>query len=542
MSALASDAAISPGKALRKLYLRLFLRGRSARGLSKQGTPKSVASKLALTLLFYALFGSFSAAFARQSLFALSVYLHGSTLMFIGMFVAASAGEALFNKDEADILMHRPVEPKALLWSKVSVMAQVALWLAGSFNLVGFFVGATIAPGKLLFIAAHAISLTLETLFCIGLVVVTYQLCLRWLGRERLDALLTTAQTVMAMLIVLGSQLAPRFLMQPGNRFGSALESWWILLLPPAWFAGIDEALAGDRETYSWALAGCGLLTTALVLWAGFGKLAREYAAGLQALNEGAAPQTKTGPRGKWLERIVKLPPLRWWLRDSVTRGAFVLSIAYLFRDRETKLRVFPGLAPMLVMPIVVLLPQGTKGNPVGTGFMLAFAGTYLGLAPLLALNFLKYSQHWQAADIFRAAPVAGPAPLCHGARKAVFFALTIPLFVLFVVIALAMGIKLWNLRILLAGAITLPAFSMIPCANGEAVPFSQPTEEAKSARRGVQMVGVMFASMLIAGLAAAADAIGLLWWFLAVEAVVATIVYAILNRQCAKAAWPSIE
>src|SRR4051812_19186104 len=175
--------AISPEKALRKLYLRLFLRGRSSRGLNKQGAPKSVASKLAMTLVFYGLFGFF-AAFARHSVFALSVSLHAATLMFIGMFVAASAGEALFNKDEADILMHRPIQSKSLLWAKVGVMAQIALWLAGAFNLAGFFIGPYIAPGKLLFVPAHAFSLVLETFFCIGLVVVTYQLCLKWLGRE----------------------------------------------------------------------------------------------------------------------------------------------------------------------------------------------------------------------------------------------------------------------------------------------------------------------------------------------------------------------
>ena len=50
----------------------------------------------------------------------------------------------------------------------------------------------------------------------------------------------------------------------------------------------------------------------------------------------------------------------------------------------------------------------------------------------LLALNLLQYSQHWQASDMFRAAPMPGPAPLCHGARQAVFWFLTFPLLVLF--------------------------------------------------------------------------------------------------------------
>lgn len=175
-------------------------------------------------------------------------------------------------------------------------------------------------------------------------------------------------------------------------------------------------------------------------------------------------------------------------------------------------------------------------------GFLIAFAGTYLGLAPLLALNFLKYSQHWQAADVFRAAPIAGPASLCHGARKAVSFALTLPLFLGFVVIMLIMGTPWPQLSLLISGLILLPVLSMVPCANGEAVPFSQPSEEAKSAGRGLHMLVVTFVSMGVAGAAALADTLGFLWFFLIGETIVAAAVYAILKHRCAKARWPAID
>ena len=46
--------ARSPEQTLRRLFLTLFLRGRSSRGLQKETTPKTVGSKLALTLVFYA--------------------------------------------------------------------------------------------------------------------------------------------------------------------------------------------------------------------------------------------------------------------------------------------------------------------------------------------------------------------------------------------------------------------------------------------------------------------------------------------------------
>ena len=94
------------------MFLTLFLRGRSSRGLQKEKAPKSVGTKLAWTLLFYAAFGLLAIAFATQPLFALSAYLHAMTFVFLGMFIASSAGEILFNKEEADILLHRPIAPR----------------------------------------------------------------------------------------------------------------------------------------------------------------------------------------------------------------------------------------------------------------------------------------------------------------------------------------------------------------------------------------------------------------------------------------------
>src|SRR5579859_1953346 len=80
------------GRVLRHLFLVLFLRGRSSRGFRKEQAPRSVGTKLALTLAIYALMGLLSLVFLNQPVFALSVYLHAMTLVFLGMFVAASAG------------------------------------------------------------------------------------------------------------------------------------------------------------------------------------------------------------------------------------------------------------------------------------------------------------------------------------------------------------------------------------------------------------------------------------------------------------------
>ena len=69
---------------------------------------------------------------------------------------------------------------------------------------------------------------------------------------------------------------------------------------------------------------------------------------------------------------LVRVPPLSWWLRDSVARAAFLLTAAYLVRDRDLRLRVYPALAPMLGFPLFMMLQPGHGGDG-GMGW--AFAG-----------------------------------------------------------------------------------------------------------------------------------------------------------------------
>jgi len=529
-----------PERALRRLFLMLFLRGRTSRGLRKEGAPKSVGSKLALTLLVYALVGLVALAFLNQPVFALSLYLHSMTLVFLGMFIAASSGEVLFNKEEADILLHRPITPRALLWAKIAVLVQVSLWLAGAFNLVGFLIGVAAEGGGWLFPIAHAISIAMEALFCTSCVVLVYQLCLRWFGRERLDGLMTTAQVLVAVAAVLGGQVVPQLLRRFSGRINFDLHSWWIALLPPAWFAGLDDALAGSGALGSWVLAGVAFLASAAVLWLAFGKLAHDYGTGLQTLNETtrSARQKRAGRR--WIEVLVDAPPLRWWLRDSVARAAFLLTAAYLVRDRDTKLRIYPGLAPMLAMPFIFLVQDFSRGGMGGFG--VAFAGSYLGLIPLLGLGLLQYSQQWQAADLFRAVPLPGPAPLCHGARRAVLCLLTIPVIVVFGLVVWIIQRDSSRLALLLPGIIALPVYAMIPCLGGKGVPLSLPTEEAKSARRGLVMVGVMFSSMALSGVALWAWMTGWFHWLLLGETICVAVLYWGMRASLASARWESMD
>lgn len=531
-------AAPTPPQALRRLFLTLFLRGRGARGLSRSTAPKSIREKLFLTLSLYLLFGCLALTLVRQPVFALAVYLHTMTFAFLGMFVASSAGEILFNKEEADILLHRPVHPRVMLWAKVRVLVEVSLWLAGAFNLAGLFVGLAAPDGGWRFPIAHAFSTVLESLFCAGSVVLIYQLCLRWFGRERLEGLMTLAQVLVSVAAVAGSQLLPRFMFRFGRALTANESSWWIGLFPPSWFAGFDDALSGSGPLISWLFAAAAVVATAMVLWLAFVKLAQEYETGLQLLGETLSKRKQRQVGVPLMDRLVNVPPLSWWLRDPIERAAFLLTAAYLTRDRDVKLRVYPGVAPFLILPLVFLFQ---RQNGLGD-FGIAFSGAYLGAIPLATLGMLQYSQQWQASDIFRSAPVRGPAAICHGARRAVLCFLTAPaLAAVLVLVWLFDGFNS-KLLLMLPGVIALPIFALVPAVIGKAVPLSAPLEEAKSAGRGITMLLFMPISLALSFAATTSLSHDWFWTLVLIETVMVAAIYASLRAAFARAPWPSAE
>jgi hypothetical protein len=154
----------------------------------------------------------------------------------------------------------------------------------------------------------------------------------------------------------------------------------------------------------------------------------------------------------------------------------------------------------------------------------------------------VSYSQNWQASDLFRVAPLAGPGRLCHGARRAVLLCLTLPLLAAFGVICWAVAGTSWQLLLLLPGLIALPVFALIPSLEGQAVPLSRPGDEAKAASRGLSMVGMMFLAMAIGGLGVGAWYAGVFWWFILAEVLMAGGAYFALCRSIARVRWKSAE
>lgn len=533
---------VSPGRTLRLLFLTLFIRGQSSRGLTKHTAPKSVALKLGGILALYAFFGCFTAFLIGQPILVLSIYQHALTFFAVGMFIATAAGEALFNREEAEILLHRPVTSQMLLRAKAAVLVQVSLYIALAVNLVGFIVGALSGDAAWSYPFIHLFTTIVSTVFGTAFVVLAYQVCLRVFGREKLEGAMTMLQVLVMISFTLGSQLLPRAIMVKGVSLSATFGHWWMKVLPPTWFASLDDAVAGSHSSSSWLLGGIGIVVTAITAGLAFSKLAGAYESGLQVVNEGGpTPKLRAGRR--LVTRLAYSPALRFMLRDSVTRSAFVLVGSYLSRDRETKLRIYPGVAPSFVMPIVMLVSnRGTEsGHFSMSGMAIGFATAFMCIVPMTALNLLQYSQQWRAATVFTAAPLGGPSPLIHGARYAVLMLLCAPACIALTTYVLVTQ-SIEAAAMLLPGIIALPVFSMIAGAVFKAVPLSAPTEEAKNATHVPMMMLSMLAAMALAATAFAAKAAGLLVPFLVLELVACLAVGYLLKRRIDSIPWQLID
>jgi hypothetical protein len=131
---------------------------------------------------------------------------------------------------------------------------------------------------------------------------------------------------------------------------------------------------------------------------------------------------------------------------------------------------------------------------------------------------------------------------LCHGARRAILVLLTAPVLVFYGVVACLAGIKLSNLALLLPGLVALPIFALIPSLTGKTVPLSLPIDEAKSAGRGLHMIGVMLISGALSGLAMWSWSGGWFAWLLLVEVIAAFSLYWLLRRSIDATRWTSLE
>src|SRR5436190_3630215 len=526
MNAISQNSSIDRVqlRALLKCYWRLSTRGRVARAMGRGGKPRG----LIFVLVMYLIVGFMTSmiAFSPIDLFTYTIIIHSMTFFVVGMAVTSESGDILFNANESDVLVHRPIHPRTLLLAKTLNLIGFTLILATALNLFPTFFGLAVRGARPWFPAIHLFSMVVLCVFCAAAVICVYGLVIRFLDREKFDNFAAWSQVAMSILFIGGYQIVPRLL----QRFeGLTLKPYarYLFPLPPAWFAGLDSAAAGDLP-FGALLGVIGLAVTAALAYVAIGKLSSSYSEGLAKIAETRSSEPARKRVRK--SRALRNPLLRWWLRDPIELWTFRLAAAYMRRDRDTKLRLYPSLTIFLVFPVISLLDRNRGGF---SSFAPLFTVWMLSMLPYQALQTLQMSQHYLAADIFAITPLATAASVFHGVRKATIVYLLLPALA---VAGLLTGYLspggLQGLQLALPGLLLIPVLTLVPGLVEDYLPLSRPAARGDQTSRNL---GLMFVSMIAMTIVLAATYIAwkleVLWFMLAIEALVVILIYYLMNR-----------
>ena len=472
---------------------------------------------LIFLLVMYALLGGFAGAlaFMRVDLFTWALVLQAMTLFSCGGSLVAESPNLLFSLQEQDVLGHRPIDARTLLLARVLRVVLFAAILAFALNALPIFFSLAARGATPWAPLAHAVTVAVASAFCTAFVVFAYVILTRLVGRERFDGIATWTQVAVSVLFIAGYQIVPRLLDRAqGLHVNPALPFLW--LLPPAWFAALEAVLSGvARDPRMLAMAAAGVVVPGLLLWAAVTRLAGGYAERLASLSETPARPRAARRGGAASAKTVRMNPiLRAWMPDPIERSSFRLAAAYMRRDRDARMRLYPSLATILVFPLLPLLDPhiGAMSGPV---IALMLAGT----VPLSAMLTLRMSPHWAAADVFRYTPIHGTASIFHGVRKATLLNLMLPA-------VAAVATILWftlksheRMLALLPTALVLPTLSLFLGLTGDYLPLSMAPVPGRQAATNL---GVTITSMLASAVITAAGEVarrqGWLWWLVGLE------------------------
>src|SRR5436190_17521431 len=200
MNAISQNSSIDRVqlRALLKCYWRLSTRGRVARAMGRGGKPRS----LIFVLVMYLIVGFMTSmmAFSHIDLFTFTIIVHAMTFFVVGMAVTSESGDILFNANESDVLVHRPIHPRTLLLAKTINLVVFTLVLATALNLFPTFFGLAISGARPWFPVVHFLSMIVLCVFCASAVVCVYGIVIKFLDREKFDNFAAWSQVAMSVL------------------------------------------------------------------------------------------------------------------------------------------------------------------------------------------------------------------------------------------------------------------------------------------------------------------------------------------------------
>ena len=300
--------------------------------------------------------------------------------------------------------------------------------IAASMMLPSVVVG-FISKGILYGLAFTLVSIVIVVV-CLHLAGVIYYLLLKVFSGEKLKDILSGFQIFMTIAIILSYQIVPRVVSIAGFSKGQITFSPVYFLLPSAWFSAILESLFGaGGEWYIYVLAGITVPAFFLLEVLYKKKVMPEFEGELDKLTETAKENKSLSPFSKLMCKLLS--------KDEQENAFMKLVLIQVSRNRDMKLKLYPQLANVFILPIIMVLPQIT-GEKGFTGFIENLRAGRWGLALLYFTGLTSASiymiigqtENPESIMFYQILPIENLSKCIRAGIKVVLFRYLTPIFV----------------------------------------------------------------------------------------------------------------
>lgn len=274
-----------------------------------------------------------------------------------------------------------------------------------------------------LFVLLFIAKLTAMMVFLIVFTSMIYFLILRFFDGERLKDVVNYVQIILSVSIFVGFQVLVRIFDFSSFEFLYDF-SWWHIMVPPFWFAAPFELLLAGNSSLPMVILSLMSVVLPIISLIIYIKMMPAFERYLEKMKEVSFGK---GKRFRWAEEF--WPKLL--CRTKEERVSFRFSSIMISRERDFRLKVYPGIGIAIFLPFLILFNDYPSGSFEELRNSNYYMSIYLcGLVLSTSIQMLKYSNSYKGAWVFTISPKS--EKLVYGAAiKAVLLKLYVPVFLL---------------------------------------------------------------------------------------------------------------
>ena len=410
--------------ALTRALLRRDYRTRSSQVARGSKGPATGGRALIAQAVFYSLFGLMLsvAIVASHDVFFIGIVMSAYVMFMVGTAVLLDHSSALTASDDYAVLGFRPVSSRTYFAVRLTNVLAYTLLMTSMvvyIPIAVLFVKHGLAAGTAGIFALYGASLAIAFALLLS-----YAGLQRVVGAHRLKQALSYVQLVMSFGVYGGYFFISKLVSKSFLASFTMTKTWWVLAMPPAWFASYFDLAAGSFTPTVLVPVAISVIALVAMSMGLTGKLSAGFA---DRLGESTvAPRRKTTATAR---------PSRagWIFRNSESRAMALLIRSQFRNDQKFRMGVLTIL-PLTVLYIFQgMARDGAAGRP-GNEFI--FVGFAIMMFPTMLKLQLTRSDAFRASWIFFAAPV-NRAVLIRASKNVVVMMFLVP-YLLFVIVAMS--------------------------------------------------------------------------------------------------------